>query len=281
MWYRKRNVVLPLVYYLLSHLQVVDSSKNRQRYGRRVQGIALAKQDAQYQECVDDFYASDINDNMELSRDEYLLFVAKRSDGVILVDEFTDLPFSLTTIFVYGACFCSIVSQTPNCCVGTDAPIDLNPEDSPFIGDNLITLCINVDEAIARYIGSPTPTFPSFPPFPPPSDSPTEEPSLAPEPTIAPTTLMPSESPSFAPTSQKTLEPSESPSISPTNESSLEPSVLPTTIEPSVTPSLAPSDISSMGPSSAPTIVTQSKFTPTKLTWCIAHLMTSENYNIS
>jgi hypothetical protein len=206
-----------------------------------MQGLDVGRANAQYQECVDDIYSSDINQDFALTEDEYLLFIAKRSNGAIVAENFSDLPFSLITNFVYGACFCSIAFQLPNCCVGGGALIDLNPDDSPFIVDNLITICGSVDEAIEKEIGT-LPPVPTLPPVVTPTISPTLAPSVS---TPSPTTSV--VSPTAVPTNLTTDQPSGSPSASTT----LEPSVMPS-LMPSVSPSLSPTDI--------PTIATPSKF---------------------
>ncbi|KAG7350458.1 hypothetical protein IV203_009818 [Nitzschia inconspicua] len=162
---------------------------------RRLQSLELGRQNAQYQECVDNMYASDFTGDLALSEQEYLLFIAKESQGEILVEDFSELPFPLVTHFIYGACFCSIIFQTPNCCVGAQAAIDLNPENSPFVIDNLITICISVAQVIGEEVPTDLPALlPSAAPSQSPSTAPTkvtsEEPSLSP--TIAPTTLAPS-----------------------------------------------------------------------------------------
>jgi hypothetical protein len=207
-----------------------------------MQGLDVGRANAQYQECVDDIYSSDINQDFELTDDEYLLFIAKRSNGAIVAENFSDLPFSLITNFVYGACFCSIVFQVPNCCVGGGALIDLNPDDSPFIVDNLITICGSVDEALEKEIGT-LPPVTTLPPVVTPTISPTLVPSLS---TPSPTASV--VSPTVVPTNLATDQPSGSPSASPTT---LKPSVMPS-LMPSVSPSLSPTDI--------PTITTPSKF---------------------
>mmetsp|Transcript_6738 Transcript_6738/g.15303 ORF Transcript_6738/g.15303 Transcript_6738/m.15303 type:complete len:434 (+) Transcript_6738:193-1494(+) len=161
--------------------------KDRKKFAqeRQVESYIMSRAFSHYQDCVDDLYASDLNGNLKLTEDEYVVFISKRSHGRIEVDGYVELPFSLISTFVYGSCFCSYTSQTPFCCVGRDAGIGLNPDKSPYIEDNLITICRTVDEAIMNKIG----TFE-------PSKSATN-------------------SPTFEPTYHKTMEPSAVPSVSP------------------------------------------------------------------
>lgn len=170
---------------VIFYSQVTTAQEIAQNRVRRLQGLEVGRQNSQYQECVDNMYASDINGDLSLSEDEYFLFIAKESEGAILVEDLSELPFPLVTNFVYGACFCSIIFQTPNCCVGAEASIDLNPEDSPFIEDNLITVCVSVKQAIGDEVGTSSPSA-----TPPPIQTPTESPSVIfPEPTLSPTAI--------------------------------------------------------------------------------------------
>mmetsp|Transcript_3135 Transcript_3135/g.5932 ORF Transcript_3135/g.5932 Transcript_3135/m.5932 type:complete len:571 (-) Transcript_3135:129-1841(-) len=248
-----------LTYCLLICPQIIVAfAGNEQDHTRDLaESFELARQNAEYQECVDDIYSSDIDGDMNLSEQEYLFFIAKRSNGAILADELADLPFSLITNFVFGACFCSIVFETPDCCVGSGAMIDLNPDDSPFIEDNLITICISVDEAIIDEIGS-LPPRPTLPPTDAPTNIMTEAPSSEPSvhPSSQPTTAIssaPSVGPSYLPTAVVSSAPSAGPSDAPTSVVSSAPSV-----SPSSTPTNVTSAMPSVSPSSAPTTVASS-----------------------
>ena len=198
----------------------------------------------QHQSCVDDLYASDLNDNLKIDENEYVLFISKRSRGAIDVNKYSELPFSLISNFVYGSCFCSLFLGIPNCCVGKEAAIDLDPKESSYIEDNLITICTNIDAAIINEIGTFAPTV-----------NPTMEPTnqlTSSEPTEAPTRVG-SENPTPEPTDQPTMEPSESPitpdseipSTEPTDQPTQMLSESPTTSEPTASPTISPTSITS------------------------------------
>ena len=214
---------------------------------RQTHGYKL-RRNHQYQECVDDLYASDISNDLKVGEEEYVVFISKRSQEAIAVDEYVQLPFSLISNFVYGSCFCSFVLQIPNCCVGVEAAIDLDPEESSYIEDNLITICTNIDKAIVNEIGS-------FAPTPNPTMEPTNQLTSS-EPTETPTRVG-SENPTSEPTDQPTMEPSESP-ITPDSETpsteptgqptqmlSESPTESPTTSEPTASPTILPTIITS------------------------------------
>lgn len=192
MGFRLSNALLVVLSGVFFHSQVTTAQEMAQNRIRRLQGLEVGRLNAQYQECVDNMYASDINGDLSLSEDEYFLFIAKESEGAILVEDLSELPFALVTNFIYGACFCSIIFQTPNCCVGAEASIDLDPEDSPFIEDNLITICVSVKQAIGDEVGTSPPVATS-----PPIQAPTESPSIIfPEPTLSPTIIVTNVTPS-------------------------------------------------------------------------------------
>lgn len=202
----------------------------------------------EHQDCVDDLFASDLNADSKLSEEEYAIFIAVRSRGGI-EGKFNTLPFSLISNFIFGSCFCSFLSQTPNCCVGTDAGINLDPNTSPFIEDNLITICRTTDRAITDEIGTLPPTlspiFDTERPSVSPTNPITEEPSGGPtfmteEPSGGPTFM--TEEPSGGPTSM-----TEQPSGGPTSDTSSIPTST-TTSDPTT------SEPITFEPSSAPTI---------------------------
>lgn len=168
----------------------------------------------EYQDCVDDLFESDLNEDMKVTEEEYVEFILIRSRGGI-VGEYRTLPFSLISNFIYGSCFCSFVYKNPNCCVGPDAGINIDPNGNSFIEDNLITICRTTDEAIRNEIGT-------FPPTPSP-------------------TITDSDRPSGSPTSTITNEPSESPTFAPSDAPTSTPTLEPTTIAPTMTPSSTPS----------------------------------------
>lgn len=150
-----------------------------------------------YQACVDDLYASDQDGDLKVVEEEYLTFVSTRSRGAIDLVEYSRLPFSLISNFVYGSCFCSFVLKIPNCCVGDNAGININPKLSTFIEDNLITVCRTADLAIRNEIGTFSPTA-----------SPSETPSLSPTKSISDfPTYKDSESPTLMPSNQPTSKP--------------------------------------------------------------------------
>lgn len=187
------------------------------------------KMDSQYKNCIDDLIASDLNNNTKVDESEYVNFISIRSRGGI-VGDYSSLPFSLISNFVYGSCFCSFVLNIPNCCVGPDAGIDID-SDAPFVGDNLITICRNTDQAIRSEIGTFSPTV-----------SPTESPTT--DPTNSPTksfTGEPSEYPSSTPSSSATATPTSAPTTKPTTANPTSaPTTKPTTATPSSEPTLEP-----------------------------------------
>mmetsp|Transcript_16221 Transcript_16221/g.16184 ORF Transcript_16221/g.16184 Transcript_16221/m.16184 type:complete len:281 (+) Transcript_16221:100-942(+) len=214
--------------------------------GNKETGLRLTKS-YQYQPCVDDLYASDLNDNLKIGEDEYVVFIANRSHRAIVVDEYWQLPFPLISNFVYGSCFCSFVLQIPNCCVGKEAAIDLNPKESPFIEDNLITVCRTVDEAIINEIGTfaPTPAI-TIAITPQPSETltlQTVEPSEAPTSVESENpTSVGSENPTSEPTDHPTTELiTPTPTDQPTQIVSESPTKSLTTSEPTTSPSIATS----------------------------------------
>jgi len=212
--------------------------------GNKETGLRLTKS-YQYQPCVDDLYASDLNNNLKIGEDEYVVFIAKRSHRAIVVDEYWQLPFPLISNFVYGSCFCSFVLQIPNCCVGKEAAIDLNPNESPFIEDNLITVCRTVDEAIINEIGTfaPTPAI-TIAITPQPSETPTLQ---TVEPSEAPTSVE-SENPTSVGSENPTSVGSGNPTSVGSGNPTSEPTDHPTTELITPTPTDQPTQIVSESP---------------------------------
>lgn len=260
MRHRQTKRFLPLLTLLMTpHLG--NCSTKKQGIQRKLEdtspAFVLPNQFSGLQDCVDDLYASDLNDDLALSEEEYIFFIAILSDGAISVDRYTDLPLSLISNFVYGACFCSIITMSPNCCVGSEATIDLNLEDSQFIADNLITLCQTVEEAIQMEIGSSAPIATLAPTEPPaPTTSPTMVTPVEPS---SPPTILP---PSNSPTVEGSREPSASPTLSPTIVNSTEPSTSPSTT-PAFIPTASPTNGTTSEPTSSPSSVAAPTLVPT------------------
>jgi hypothetical protein len=257
---RQKRMLLSLLFSLLLLPDLVECIRNkgkkefmrdRDSFLQRIEDEGTVYQLTRHyhhQSCVDDLYASDLDDNLKIDKNEYVLFISKRSKGAIDVNKYSELPFSLISNFVYGSCFCSLFLGIPNCCVGTEAAIGLDPKESSYIEDNLITICTNVDAAIINEIGTFAPTI-----------NPTMEPTsqlTSSEPTETPT-LVGSENPTSEPSDQPTMEPSESP-ITPDSETpSTEPTDQPTqmlsespteavtTSEPTTSPTISPTTITS------------------------------------
>lgn len=212
------------IFLLLVSLLLADPSEcmdgyfmDRKKFAneRKVESFILSRAYSQYQDCVDDLYASDLDTDLKLREGEYVEFIATRSRGAIDVGAYVDLPFSLISTFVYGSCFCSFLSKTPFCCIGNDAGIGLDPDESPHIEDNLITICRTVNDSIRNEVGTLEPTqsptaLPSGSPTTKPSGAPTDAPSLSPT-TRAPT-VSPTVEASQAPSSQPSPQPSPQPS---------------------------------------------------------------------
>lgn len=205
------------------------SIRERENYTkeRRTQSYQLSRMYSEHQDCVDDIYASDINEDLKLSEDEYATFISQRSRGVVDVDAYYQLPFPLISTFVYGSCFCSFVLKIPNCCVGADAAIELDPNQSTYIESNLITVCRTVDDTLVNLIG-----------------------------TFAPTSS-PTDKPSESPTNEPSIKPSSAPSFIPSDLPSNAPSAVPFTLAPSHTPTIPPVVVPSSAP--VPAIETSSK----------------------
>jgi hypothetical protein len=180
--FRLRRALLSVLLGLLICSPFIIAQGTDQKHFHRLQGVVVGRQKAHYQDCVDNMYASDANGDLALSDEEYVMFIEKESEGAIVVDDLSELPFSLVVHFIYGACFCSIIFQAPNCCVGGEAAIDLDPENSPFILDNLITICISVKQAIGDEVGTspPVATSPNQIPTVSPTTTPTETLTMSP-----------------------------------------------------------------------------------------------------
>ena len=183
----------------------------------------------QFQACVNDLNASDTDGDNKVSKEEYVQFISTRSRGGIDVDEYSSLPFSLISNYIYGSCFCSVVSGDPNCCVGANAAISLDVEQYPRIKDNLVTICRNTDESIGAQIG----TLPTLPPTSTPTG----------QPTVTPVTDTPTGTPTGTPTATPTTAPTATPTASPTAVPTLSPTATPTatpTSTPTQEPTTAP-----------------------------------------
>mmetsp|Transcript_1124 Transcript_1124/g.2394 ORF Transcript_1124/g.2394 Transcript_1124/m.2394 type:complete len:399 (-) Transcript_1124:198-1394(-) len=185
---RRGRMFLLLVFLLLSDpAECIKRSRHERKdhdaTERTFESFILSRAYSQYQDCVDDLYRSDTTGDLKLTEDEYVGFISTRSRGAVDADSYVDLPFSLISTFVYGSCFCSFVSKAPFCCVGGDAGIDLDPDESPFIEDNLITICRTVGDAIREEIGTLEPTrFPTNSPSGSPTSTPTAKASEVPSP---------------------------------------------------------------------------------------------------
>jgi hypothetical protein len=158
-----------------------------------------------YEKCLRDLYEADVDGNFLLTRDEYMNFIEKRSDGSINVSAYENLPLALITNFNFAACMCSQYGiGIPGCCVGDRARIDLDPSNSPMvISDSLYTFCLHIDLVIGAY-ETPGPT-------PVPSNKPSYMPSF--RPSVHPTGAPTSNSPSASPFTLSSLPPSVNPSM--------------------------------------------------------------------
>ena len=238
-----------------------------------------------YQQCIDDLKASDTDGDLKVSSDEFVGFISTRSKGAIDVGGYPDLPFSLISNYVYGACYCSVFTGESGCCVGANAGISLDIEQYPEIEVNLVTLCRNINAAIGIETATPSPTMSPEPPSakpvepatPAPSPSPTVAPiaptpvptaSPTPEPTAAPVDPTPSPtvtssdvpttapvdatpSPTADPTANPTTDPTASPTVSPTASPTAKPTVKPTaspTAKPTAEPTPAPTEKPTLAP---------------------------------
>lgn len=207
----------------------------------------------EHQDCVDDLYESDRNNDLKVDEEEYVEFISTRSRGAIDVGEYSNLPFPLISNFVYGSCFCFFVLKIQNCCVGLEAGININPDTSPFIEDNLVTVCRTVDSAIGNQIGTFSPTMAQTEITP----SPTSGGSSEGYPTMWPTNIT-SEQPSGSPTVEPTIQLSGAPSGFPTYRDSETPSSEPTnqpTPTPTTTPTVTPTSTETTNiPTNTPTL---------------------------
>ena len=152
----------------------------------------------EFEECIDELNASDLDGNKKVTEEEYVSFISARSRGAIDVEGYSSLPFPLIANYVYGSCFCSFVTGDPNCCVGENSGIDLDVENKPFVQDNLVTVCRTTDEAIMNLIGTFPPTISTTEP---PTSTPTNQPTanITETPTATPT-LEPTPTPVFSET---------------------------------------------------------------------------------
>ena len=187
---------------------------------RQQSGFQLRNAD-QYQDCVDDLFASDINGDSKVTEEEYVMFISSRSRGKIDVDTYSSLPFPLISNYIYGSCFCSYVMKIPNCCVGPEAGINIDPDSYPFVEDNLITICRTADQAIGNEIGTVPPTkSPTVSPTKTITKQPSRNPTAAPTKTI---TGQPSGNPTATPTLAPTVTPTNKPTIRTTPATSTDP----------------------------------------------------------
>ena len=223
-----------------------------------------------YQQCIDDLKASDTNGDLKVSSDEYVGFISTRSDGAIDVGEYPDLPFSLISNYVYGACYCSVFTGESGCCVGANAGISLDIEQYPEIEVNLVTLCRNIDAAIGIETTTPSPTIspepPSAKPVEPATPAPSPSPTAAPiaptpvptaEPTLVPTpapvdpTPVPTVTSSVVPTAAP-VDATPSPTADPTANPTIDPTASPTA-KPTTEPTPAPTEEPTAKPTATPT----------------------------
>jgi len=224
------------------------------RFEPRQQSGYQLRNTTQYQGCVEDLFASDINGDLKVNEEEYVMFISSRSRGEIDVDTYMSLPFPLISNYVYGSCFCSYVTKIPNCCVGPEAGITLDIDSYPSIEDNLITICRTADQVIGNEIDSAPPTkSPTVSPTNTITEQPSGNPTAAPTKTI---TGQPSENPTAAPTKTITGQPSENPTVAPTKTITEQPSENPTvapTLAPTVTPTNKPTIRTTTATSTGPT----------------------------
>jgi len=268
--HRQIHILLLMVATLLlfsNPIECIDGSlrnKNKLVKSRQPGDYQLRATSYQYQDCADDLFASDLNGDLKVGEDEYVTFIATRSQGAIDVGEYSSLPFPLISNFVYGSCFCFFVLKIPNCCVGAEAGINIDPDQSPFFEDNIITICRTTDEAIGNDVRTRPPLIPqtaspSFSPnkrlTPEPTTQLTEQPSEFP-------THRESETPSSIPTNQPTPTPTNMPSPTPTNKPTPIPTNMPTPT-PSNMPTPTPTNVPTPTPTNMPTPTPTNMPTPT------------------
>ena len=70
--------------------------------------------------CYTPLYNSDINQDGVVSSNEYPIFIQQLSNGVIDVDNFSNLPFVLQVNFVYLNCLCPDDLMSPEACCASD-----------------------------------------------------------------------------------------------------------------------------------------------------------------
>lgn len=144
------------------------------------QEAVQSSSDIRFQECKADLLSADEDNDLLLRADEYLTFLNTFGPGDEQYDDLDDLPLSLLSTYVFSACFCTAFSNDPDCCVGPNAAVNMDEEESDLISMNLISFCRGVDKALGG--SSPTPAPPA------PSNSPTLFPTMGPNPTNSPTT---------------------------------------------------------------------------------------------
>ena len=209
-----------------------------------------------HQKCIDSLVESVVASEGIMTKDAYLKFVASRSEGLLDVESFSELPVEL--VQTYWQMTCTVLGEESICDEDStvsllDVVVFTEEDGSRLVHD----VCLSVDEYLHVNIFSRSP-----------SESPSSAPTISSVPSQAPSVLpstsptvtgKPTSSPSLVPTSSSSpsVFASSSPSVSikPTLVTSSEPSVAGST-EPSLSilPSSGPSVSASSVPSSEPTI---------------------------
>jgi hypothetical protein len=235
------------------------------------------------EDCFVNIDAADDDDDLRITREEYLTFAQLAGPPGIVdgIATFAEMPPEYRAVFTTLACLCSDPvfggnPDTPDCCLGDDPAIRVPTAPGENQSEEelrmLFAICALTDAAAREVLNSEQPTAaplsPTFlptllPTFLPvtsaPSPGPTVEPTLGPTaapflaPTATPTfapTATPTTLPTSAPTPGPTFAPTSQPTFSPTTETR-SPTASPTTAAPTI--SAAPSPVPSEAPTPSPT----------------------------
>ena len=128
------------------------------------------------QACVAELNAADANGDFLLKNEEYLDFIATRSEGLVNPTTFGELPLAFINNYFFAACLCQpLYGGDGSCCLGENASIELDFDAHPLVESSTESFCRNIDSALA---GVERPTI-----------SPIE---VSAEPSVSPTKITPS-----------------------------------------------------------------------------------------
>ncbi|CAB9501886.1 expressed unknown protein [Seminavis robusta] len=100
------------------------------------------------EQCRLDLLEVDEDDDFRLDLEEYAAFLQLQT-GNMMPGDASDMPIRLESVYFSAACWCAVVEPTNDqCCIGGNAHVPLNTQQSPLIDPYLNFFCQNVKNGL-------------------------------------------------------------------------------------------------------------------------------------